>query len=308
LLGDLGLNQLDAFVALAPFYGGAAVLIRETVRRSGRGWTSFVLLALAYALFEEGIVTQSLFNPNYLHLRLLDYGYVAALGTAIPWAIYVLGIHIAWSLAVPIGLAEASFSDRRTEPWLNKVGLVVVGLLFVAGATLVANFSRSDTPYRDSPAQLLVSAVLILILIAAALFGPRAVARETEAPATNPWLIGAACLTGGSAFLAAYALGTGEFAWPATTAIEATVAAAILAFFAWAAARRWTALQTWAAAAGGMLCYAWFGYFIDRDMHPPSGTPTHSVFVVIVVVIAIWAGIRTRRAAGAPSPHPAPVA
>ena len=296
---------MDAFVALAPFYGGAAVLIREAVRRSGRGWVTFVLLALAYALLEEGIVTQSLFNPNYLHLRLIDYGFVPALGTALPWAVYVLGIHIAWSLAVPIGLAEAAFPERRTEPWLNPAGMVVTILLFIAGAAMIANFSRSDTPYRDSVPELMTCAVLIILLVATALLGPRRQPASASQP-VSPWLVAAFALAAGSAFLLAYALGISRLPWPATAALETAVAAAILAFFGWAAHRRWTTVQTWAAALGGMLCYAWFGYLIDRDMHPPSGTPTHSVFVLLLLGIALWAGVRTRRATAGASAHPAP--
>src|SRR3569623_1163228 len=116
VLGDLNLAQLGALIALAPFYGGGAILIREVLRRSGRGWPSFLFLAFSYAVIEEGIVDQSLFNPDFLHLRLLDYGWVPALGTSPAWTVYVLGIHIAWSLAVPIGLTESFFADRGAEP------------------------------------------------------------------------------------------------------------------------------------------------------------------------------------------------
>src|SRR3954469_23296124 len=133
LLGDLTLAQLPALVALAPFYGGGAILIREILRRTGRSWPSFLFLAFAYALIEEGIADQSLFNPDYLHLRLLDYGWVPALGTSVAWTVYVLGIHIAWSLAVPIGLTESFFADRRAEPWLGRIGLGIVALLYCAG-------------------------------------------------------------------------------------------------------------------------------------------------------------------------------
>ena len=37
LLGDLPINLLGALVILAPLYGGGALLIREVVRRTGRG-------------------------------------------------------------------------------------------------------------------------------------------------------------------------------------------------------------------------------------------------------------------------------
>jgi hypothetical protein len=65
LLGNLPITLLPALLLLAPMYGGAAVLIREVVRGRGRGWPSILGTALAYGLVEEGLVTESLFNPEY---------------------------------------------------------------------------------------------------------------------------------------------------------------------------------------------------------------------------------------------------
>src|SRR3954470_3691604 len=84
LLGSLPASMIFLLPLMAAMYGSAAILIREWARRTGRGWTSIFLVATAYGLFEEGFVTQSLFNPNYLHLRLLDYGWLPSLGTALP--------------------------------------------------------------------------------------------------------------------------------------------------------------------------------------------------------------------------------
>src|ERR1700761_9703971 len=70
LLGDLPLKLLVALVALAPMYGGGALLIRELVRRTGRGWPSIFALGAAYTLVEEGFTTQSLFNPDYLRMQM----------------------------------------------------------------------------------------------------------------------------------------------------------------------------------------------------------------------------------------------
>src|SRR5262245_33344813 len=81
LLGDFSIRQIGLVVALLPLYGGGALLIREVARRAGRGWPTIVLLGIAYAVLEEAFLTQSLFNPNYVGQRLLDYGYVAWLGT-----------------------------------------------------------------------------------------------------------------------------------------------------------------------------------------------------------------------------------
>src|SRR3712207_861530 len=73
LLGNLPITLLPAIIALAPMYGGGALLIREVARRRGLGWSRIIPLALAYGILEEGLTTQSLFNPNYAGQRLLDY-------------------------------------------------------------------------------------------------------------------------------------------------------------------------------------------------------------------------------------------
>ena len=113
LLGSLPVAMIGILPVMALMYGSAAVLIREIARRAGRGWPSIALLACAYGFIEEGLVTQSLFNPNYLGLRLLDFGFIPALGTALPWLIYVISIHVVWSICVPIGLAESLFPAKR---------------------------------------------------------------------------------------------------------------------------------------------------------------------------------------------------
>ncbi|HEY1607228.1 MAG TPA: hypothetical protein VGF77_16695 [Allosphingosinicella sp.] len=303
LLGDLNLRQLVALVALAPLYGGGATLIREGVRRTGRGWPTFLLLALAYALMEEGLLTQSLFNPDYLHLRLLDYGFIPALGTSLAWAVYVLGIHMIWSLAVPIGLAEALFPARRTAPWLSRFGLILFFLLFAAGMAMTSRFSLAATPFRASPAQLIFCVVAIVALVAGAFVVPKSVVEgEAPRPAIPPLLLGFLCLVAGSAFLCAYAFGRSRWPWALTAGADVAVAVALCAGFAVSTRRHaWGAMQGFAAACGGLLCYAWFGYRIDRDLHGAGGGVGHSVFVLLLIAVAVWAGFRTARAAANPS-------
>src|SRR4029453_13145083 len=117
LLGDFSIRKIGIALALLPLYGGGALLIRESARRTGRGWPTIVLLAVAYSLLEEAFLTQSLFNPNYVGQRLLDYGYLPRLGTSLNWATLVLSIHVVWSIATPILIAEGVAAQRRTEPW-----------------------------------------------------------------------------------------------------------------------------------------------------------------------------------------------
>ena len=112
--------------------GGRARFARSPAARVAGGLRSHSL-ACAYGFIEEGLVTQSLFNPNYLGLRLLDFGFIPALGTALPWLIYVISIHVVWSICVPIGLAESLFPAKRDQPWLGPIGIGVFSLLLVAG-------------------------------------------------------------------------------------------------------------------------------------------------------------------------------
>src|SRR5215468_9143423 len=66
LLGDFPVTMLGLLLLLGPMYGGGAILIREVVRRTGRGWPSIVLLGLAYGIVEEAFTTESLFDPGYV--------------------------------------------------------------------------------------------------------------------------------------------------------------------------------------------------------------------------------------------------
>ena len=95
LLGNLPIKLIGALIVLAPMYGGGALLIREIVRRAGRGWPTILLLALTYGILEEAFTTQSLFNPNYLNMNmhLLDPAYIPALKLGGWWTISVLNLH-----------------------------------------------------------------------------------------------------------------------------------------------------------------------------------------------------------------------
>jgi hypothetical protein len=95
-----------------------------------------IVLGLAYAVIEEAFVTETLFNPDYLGLRLLDYGYISSLGIGAWWTVFVLAIHTIWSTSVPIALVESLTPEARRTPWLGNLGLAVTAILFVIGCIL----------------------------------------------------------------------------------------------------------------------------------------------------------------------------
>jgi hypothetical protein len=280
---------------MAALYGSGALLIREIARRNGGGWVTIALLGMAYGLIEEGLLTQSLFNPDYLHLRLLDYGYFPALGTGLPWLVFVVTIHAVWSICVPIGLAEALFPQRRDEPWLGKIGIGIFTLLLLAGAAATAGFTRKTFHFMAAPAQFASVGVLVLALAAAALAYPRyrASAGERAVPAA-PLLFALALLAGSSAMLIEH-LGPAVLHWPwqvsvaAMIAVEAAFVALMILF---TRGRTWNDGQRFALLAGGLMVYVGFGFFTDHELHGSADFAPH---VAIVMFFLALIGLAARK-------------
>ncbi|MFC6679099.1 hypothetical protein ACFQE7_24530 [Nonomuraea ferruginea] len=127
LLGNLPVTMLVALITLAPLYGGGALLVRELARRRGVGWPGIVLLAVAYGLIEEGLVTRSLFNPGFAGMDLRSYAWIPGVEVSAWWTVFVLGVHVVGSICVPIAVMESLVPARASEPWLRRPGLVVAG-------------------------------------------------------------------------------------------------------------------------------------------------------------------------------------
>ncbi|MBE1586210.1 hypothetical protein ACFPOI_56880 [Nonomuraea angiospora] len=212
---------------------GAAVVIREVARRKGLGWPSIVLMALAYGVFEEGIMTMSLFNPDYAGQRLLDPGYVPALGIGVPWTLFVLALHTVWSMSVPIAVMEELAGERRTTPWLGRIGLGAAAVLAVLGAASTTLFSYQNGHFLASVPQLASIVVIVVLLVVAAfrLPGASRATERTTGPAPSPWLVLGAALVAGLVFelqtviedlpvwltIAALAAAEAGIGWPALT-------------------------------------------------------------------------------------------
>jgi len=299
LLGDFRVTQLGPFPLLALTYGCGALLIRELVRRSGRGWPAFVALAVAYGLLAEGVVDQSLFNPDFMHLHILAYGFWPVLGTSPFWAISVITGHVAWSMAVPVGMTESLFPEQSAHPWLGRVGLAVAALLYLLGTlTIGAYFYRTAT-HRASASQIAVCAVLIAGLVVAA-FSFRRPPPESQPMSGKPHVsvapvwIAAIFFLAGSLFVSLYGIGAFILHWPAmVTAMVAAGLDALILLLLWkSGARSWTPRQVWAASTGGLLVYAWHGYVVDRALHGPAHIAGRTLIVVVLSAVQAIAWFR----------------
>jgi hypothetical protein len=300
LLGDFPVTWLPLLLLLAPMYGGGALLIRELVRRSGRGWPSILLLGVAYALIEEAFTTQSLFNPHYLGMHLLGPAWIPSLGIGAWWTLFMLNVHPFWSIGVSIALAEGLFpsSDglypaRARTPWLGKVGVSVAAALFAVGIIYNTYYSLRHDPFRASTAQLLVAAFFVVVFAAAAFLFPASTATREPGAAPSPWITAAAAfLLGFAVFLAPVNLNWVAVAW--ILAVDL-----VFLFSLWAFSKRsgWTPLHTFSLGAGGALVYGVHAFLQGPVVPCPKGIVllSHVLFLVLAVVLVAAAARRTRR-------------
>ena len=293
LLGDIPIKLLGVLAILGPLYGGGALLIREFVRRTGRGWPSIFVLAFAYAVFEEAFTTQTLFNPNYLHLNLhlLQPAYIPALGIGMWWTVFVLTLHTVWSISVSIALVEALVPDRATTPWLGGVGLTVTGVLFTLAAVASTAHEIKQDHFVASRAQFAVSAIVCLIAIVAAFFLPMRSAARTPGRIPSPWLVGAVALAGGSIFL----IVPRAWGWIAVAIYLLMDVALISAASVFSNREGWNGKHRLAPAGGAALAYAWHA-FIQQPAVGSGGTSLrigNAIFAAALIILLVKAAQRT---------------
>lgn len=297
-LGDFPITLLPLLFVFAPMYGGAAVLIREVTRRTGRGWPTMITLALAYGVVEEGLITESLVNRDYLDQHLLDPGYIPALGTAAPWLIFVLTLHMVWSVSVPIALVEQG-SSRRAEPWLGRIGVAVAAVLFLGGGFAVFNSTRTDPDlgrgFLESPTQALVITAAALLLIVVAFLLPRpAGGRPGAVP--GPWVVFATGIAGGAVFMSV------TMSWLPTWAGVIAMLVAIGGTFTlvgiWARRAAWGPWHRYAMVAAALLTYSWHAFFM-RSSTVVIDLISHVLYAVAALAILWYVARRMRVAAPA---------
>jgi hypothetical protein len=299
LLGSLSFGQLGLFPLMVPMYGGGALLVRELARRYGRGWPTIFALGLAYAVIEEGLATQSLFNPHYLGLHLLRYGFIPALGIAGPWTVYVVVLHMAWSIAVPIGLVEMLFPRQRHAPWLGRAGLGVTAVMYVLGAGLIALGTWKKEQFAASETQLLVAAAVALAAAAGAFaFFRRHVAEEASTPSATwpPWVLGVVAFGAGSLFHLLSQLGGAVF--PAAlnvTGLLLLPAAVMLAVRTACKSGGRSVAGTDALVLGGVLVYGWLGFFMAARLHGAGAIPGQFFPCLIVLALVFVRWVRRRQ-------------
>ncbi|PSJ37884.1 hypothetical protein [Allosphingosinicella deserti] len=262
LLGNMAIDMLWMLPLLCLLYGTGALLVREFARRLGSGWPGILMLGLAYGIIEESFVTQSLFDRNFLGLRLLDYGYLPAAGIGAWWSVFVLALHAIWSTGAAINLSEALWPKHAGSLWLSSRGLAATMLAFALGCIGVAFASGARA--AASVAQLSAAAAIVILLCAATWFLGRRRARVARAARRAP----SAVTAGISAFtlLSLFMLTTWTMhsvsAIVNVGAMVGLLLALALLIHYWSHAAGWSPLHRLALTGGALLTYGWWSLLL----------------------------------------------
>ncbi|GAA3394335.1 hypothetical protein [Cryptosporangium minutisporangium] len=312
-------DYLIVVVFLGPLYGGAAVLIREVVRRTGGGWPQIALLGCAFGMYQAGLVDQALFNLDYLSDT--EYADLASdpRATLVPGlefsaadALNYVGNHIVLSICVPIAIVESLVApDRRREPWLGRWGLAVVGVLFVLGSLLI--HSDAAKGFTAEPHQLGFAVVVVVALIVVAVLTPlptlerrfawrwprpSAWSRSDARPAPRPFW--SAVVTLAAAATAGVVPG-----WGGVALFAGAIGVAVVVVVRWSRRPGWDQRHVLAAFSGPLVLVAAYAYVVP-NYAPASPTEALigdlaiSVVTLALLVPAFWRLRHEERVAARP--------
>jgi hypothetical protein len=287
LLGDFSVRQIGFLPFFIPQYGGGALLVREIARRSGKGWQSILLLALAYALVEEGFTTGTLFNPNWGGHHLLDYGYVAAFGTSLVWVVFVLTLHVVWSIGSAVAVAEGLAGPRWRSPWLGRIGLAVTSLVFVIGCALTVAVTRMQNPFVATPAQYASAAAAVVLAVSVAFLRRPATHGDSSPPSVGTIVGVSFALCSAFHLLHTQAPMRGWNPGLVLAGMVLLVLAAIAMLSTWSRRTDWGATHTLAAATGAILTYGWLSLTRMARGSTAIGWPTTTADVLGQAILLI---------------------
>jgi hypothetical protein len=294
----VGGTRLSAIIGFPPIvfmeivvWGGGALMLRALARRLGLGWPSLILFGLTIAVAEEFIIQQTSFAPVVIKLKGVEWA--RAGGINYVYALWALVYEAVWVVLVPTLVAEMVFPDRRSETWLSRAGLAVVGLLFPIGSimawfgwTRIARVKTFHLPvYNPAPMQLWGAVLLVAALLLVAIKGaPNWTVKSARAP--SPVTVG---LLAAAWAVVWYALSLAAFgiAPQLPAPLVAVAGLSIVALFGvfilrWRGDQHWSSRHRYALVSGALIAAMAVSFFGFQ-----GGAWSDVVFKVITNVIAL---------------------
>ncbi|MGV9245497.1 hypothetical protein [Streptomyces sp. NPDC003710] len=285
------LELLSGLLFLAPLYGTAAVMIREVTRRTGRGWSTILLLSAAFGLIQAGLVDQSLFNPDFIDDPSWDQQrlptLLPALGISAGQVLNFVVGHMIWSFTAPIAVLEACVPRPTERPWLRKRGMSLMLALYVLAVSLF--FHEHTRHFLASPEQLGTTAAIAIALASTAFAIPRpSTARPGRVP--SPWLVGGTAVV----LLAVHQLVPATWLGSAIDVLALVSLGGLVGW--WSARERWERVHTLAVGGAALVVNAALSFAVEPLGHVSYAAKytANTVLMLAVLALLFWARQRLR--------------
>lgn len=289
---------------LIVMYGAGVLVIREAAVRVGAGWPSLVLLGVAYQLAEDGLGLQALTSPRMYGAA--DWGW-RALGVNWTYWESQIGVHVVFSVLIPIALTGLLFPHLRGRPYLGTRGFLAACAMAVVGV-LALRFviSATQDPGYHTPlpwtAGFIVAITLLALLALAVLPRIRPRERPRTGRAPRPVVVGFVAVYLTMAFLTTLlplGLGSELLFGDSMSPIFRLVAAAMTAVPFGLLVLRWRAAVNWDERTqiwliGGILV-SHTAFMMPGSLAAIiAGSLTIVVEVALLTVLATHVGQRVR--------------
>ena len=168
-------------------YTSGALLVREALIRWRKGWPTAFALRAAYAIMEEGIADQTIFNPTSSPIGSAGtYGHFVGVNWL--WFPDILLIHSLISLFVPILLLGYALPETRGRSLLTVRQIGLVSLVIALDTAFLTVLVVGKTGYRYGLPMLAVAVASIAGLSALGWRLPRELPDpRTGAPTAPRW-------------------------------------------------------------------------------------------------------------------------
>ncbi len=282
------LTQPLRVAAILCFYGAGAVLVREAVQRRGLNGWGLLLLALAFAVLEEGLGLQTIFNPQGMDGETV---YGRAFEVNWMWAVVVTGYHAVWSIVIPIVLTHLLFPAKQHIVWLSRPMLGVFGGVFAVGFVLFVFISLVRSDFRLSAVQIIGAVLAVIALVWSATGCRRPWATTSRGRCPEPATVGVVGFGAGLAWLMLYVV---AFIGSAAPFVVWTLAALVFAAAVAGIMRRWVARPGWSrrhrlnGCLGAVLALWLFGLFLVANGGRTDDVVFHVVVLAAVAVGYLW--------------------
>ena len=263
-------------------YGGGAIIAHELMVRWGKGWPSLLALAIAYGVYEEGLLMRTFFDPNAADIN-ASGDFARFFGVNWVEVLRLTMFHSVFAILIPLLLVGFLFPDKRRESWVSpRILRILVALILLE--LPIGWLMRS---YRPSAVAYLICFGVVIALIGFARILPTP---TPSAEAGNGWdrrLVIQGYIANALLFVFGWILPAASVPWP----ISVTLLIGLALVVAVRVVRGRYAIEgLLALAAGGLGFYASSGPILEL-----FGRRGAIVVGIVALILLVRLSRRVRR-------------